>query len=44
MKPMCVGEEKDGFFKLGDFSFVHLELLDVQLEVRQVGDKHACHG
>lgn len=37
MKPMCIGEEKDGLFKLGDY-IVHLELLDVWLEMRQVVD------
>ena len=40
---MCVGEEKDGFFKLGDF-IVHLELLDVRLEVRQVDDSTLAMG
>ena len=42
-KPMCVGEEKDGFFKLGDF-IIHLELLDVRLEVRQVDDSTLAMG
>ena len=38
MKPvLCVSEEKDGFFKLGDFA-IHLVLLNVRLEVRQVVD------
>ena len=37
MKPVCVGEEKDGFFKPGDFA-IHFVLLDVQSEVRQVID------
>ena len=35
MEPVCVGEEEDGFFKLSDF-VIHLVLLDVRLEVRQV--------
>ena len=43
MKPMCVSEEKDGFFKLGDFVF-HLKLLDVGLEVRQVVDSTLAMG
>ena len=40
---MCVGEEKDGFFRLGDF-IVHLKLLDVRLEVRQIDDSTLAMG
>ena len=43
MKPMCVGEEEDGFFKFGDF-IIHLVLLDVRLEVRQVVDSTLAMG
>jgi hypothetical protein len=43
MKPVCVGEEEDGFFKLGDF-IIHLVLLDVWLEVRQVVDSTLAMG
>ena len=43
MKPMCIGEEKDGLFKLGDY-IVHLELLYVWLEVRQVVDSALAMG
>jgi hypothetical protein len=37
MEPVCVGEEEDGFFKLGDF-VIHLVLLDVRFGMRQVVD------
>ena len=43
MKPMCIGEEENGLFRLGDY-IVHLELLDVWHEVRQVVDSALAMG
>ena len=40
---MCIGEEEDRFFKLGDF-IIHLLLLDVRLEMGQVVDSTLAMG